>query len=103
MTTCAKGFVCSTAARIISVNRAGERLTGYSQKELISTDIVDLFTGESQDKIKQLFSDKLTQLPAGSIEVCGICYPVLKIGKGDGIKRKSRRIEAMGSRWALIR
>ena len=61
-------FVCSTAARIISVNRAGERLTGYSQKELISTDIVDLFTGESQDKIKQLFSDKLTQLPAGSIE-----------------------------------
>ncbi len=61
-------FVCSTTARIISVNRACEELTGYTQKELTSIAIYELFSGESKEKIKQLFSEKLEQVPAGGIE-----------------------------------
>jgi PAS domain S-box-containing protein len=61
-------FVCSTTARIISVNQAGEELTGYTLKELTVTAIYDLFSGESKEKIKQLFSEKLGQLPAGGIK-----------------------------------
>jgi PAS domain S-box-containing protein len=61
-------FICSTTARIISINRACEQLTGYSQKELTSTLIYDLFTGDSQEKIKRLFSEKLEQAPLGGME-----------------------------------
>jgi PAS domain S-box-containing protein len=61
-------FVCSTTARIISVNRACEQLTGYIQNELTSTLIYGLFTGDSQEKIKQLFSEKLGQTPIGGME-----------------------------------
>jgi len=61
-------FVCSTTARIISVNRACEQLTGYTLKELTATVIYDLFSGENKEKIKQLFSEKLEQVPIGGIE-----------------------------------
>jgi len=61
-------FVCSTTARIISVNRAGEQLTGYSLKELSATAIYEHFSGESKEKVRQLFSEKLEELPAGGIE-----------------------------------
>jgi len=61
-------FVCSTTARIISVNRACEQLTGYTLKELMATVIYDLFSGENKEKIKQLFSEKLEQVPIGGIE-----------------------------------
>jgi PAS domain S-box-containing protein len=61
-------FICSTTARIISVNRACEQLTGYTQKELASTLVYDLFTGGSQEKIRLLFSEKLEQAPQGGME-----------------------------------
>jgi PAS domain S-box-containing protein len=61
-------FVCSTAARIISVNRACERLTGYAQKELTSTTIYELFSGISQEKVRQLFSDKMERMTVGGTE-----------------------------------
>jgi PAS domain S-box-containing protein len=61
-------LICSTTARIISVNQACEELTGYSQRELASTLIYDLFTGGSQEKIKQLFSEKLGRAPLGGAE-----------------------------------
>jgi PAS domain S-box-containing protein len=61
-------FVCSTTGRIISVNQACEQLTGYTQKELSTTAIYELFPAESREKVKQLFSKKLEQVPAGSIE-----------------------------------
>ncbi len=61
-------FICSTTARIISVNRACEQLTGYTLKELTATVIYDLFSGENKEKIKQLFSEKLEQVPIGGIE-----------------------------------
>jgi PAS domain S-box-containing protein len=61
-------FVCSTAARIISVNQACEQLTGYTQKELTSIAIYELFSGDSREKIKSLFSENLEQAPVGGIE-----------------------------------
>jgi len=61
-------FVCSTTARIISVNRACEQLTGYTPKELTSIAIYELFSGESKEKIKRLFSENLEQAPVGGIE-----------------------------------
>jgi PAS domain S-box-containing protein len=61
-------FVCSTTGRIISVNQACEQLTGYTQKELTTTAIYELFPAESREKVKQLFSEKLEQAPVGGIE-----------------------------------
>jgi two-component system sensor histidine kinase DegS len=61
-------FICSTTARIISVNRAGEELTGYTRRELMSTTIYDLFSGETREKLVQMFSGKLGQFPVGGIE-----------------------------------
>jgi PAS domain S-box-containing protein len=61
-------FVCSNAARIISINRACEKLTGYTQKELTSTTIYELFSGVSQDKARHLFSEKLEQMTVGGSE-----------------------------------
>jgi PAS domain S-box-containing protein len=61
-------FVCSTTARIISVNRACEQLTGYTRKELTSIAIYELFSGESKEKIKRIFSENLEQAPVGGIE-----------------------------------
>ena len=61
-------FVCSTTARIISVNQACEQLTGYTQKELTSIAIYELFSGDSREKIKSLFSENLEQAPVDGIE-----------------------------------
>jgi PAS domain S-box-containing protein len=61
-------FVCSTTARIISVNLACEQLTGYTRKELTSIAIYELFSGESKEKIKRIFSENLEQAPVGGIE-----------------------------------
>jgi PAS domain S-box-containing protein len=61
-------FVCSTAARIISVNEACEQLTGYTRKELISTAIYELFSSESRDRIKAIFSENLAEAPLGGIK-----------------------------------
>ena len=61
-------FVCSTAARIISVNRACEQLTGYTHKELTSTDIYELFSEISREKVRKLFSEKLEQVTSGGTE-----------------------------------
>ena len=61
-------FVCSTTARIISVNQACEQLTGYTRKELTPTPIYELFSGESRERIKSIFSQNLEQAPLGGIE-----------------------------------
>ena len=53
-------LVCSTTGRIISVNKAGEQLTGYTQEELRATTIYELFSGESLEKVSQLFSESVT-------------------------------------------
>jgi len=56
-------FICSTTARIISINQACEELTGYAAKEIANTAIYDLFPLDSRDRIKQLFAEKLGQVP----------------------------------------
>jgi PAS domain S-box-containing protein len=65
-------FICSTAARVISVNRACEELTGFSQKELTSTSIYELFSGVSQEKVRHLFSEKMEQVTVGGVEEVGL-------------------------------
>ncbi len=49
-------FICSSIGRIISVNRACEQLTGYSNQELLNTTIYNLFCAEGLNEVKQLFS-----------------------------------------------
>ncbi len=61
-------IVCTTSGRIISVNRACEQLTGYTQSELASTAIYELFSGVSLEKVKQLFSEKLERVTMGETE-----------------------------------
>jgi PAS domain S-box-containing protein len=61
-------FLCSTSARIISVNQACEQLTGYTPKELTSMVIYKLFRGESREKVRQLFSAGLEQVTVGRAE-----------------------------------
>jgi two-component system sensor histidine kinase DegS len=61
-------FLCSNAARIISTNKACEQLTGYTQEQLASTAIYNLFSGVSQDKVRQLFSEKLERVTVGITE-----------------------------------
>ena len=51
-------FVCSSAGRIISANRACEQLTGYSNEELQNTDIYNIFCAEGLEEVKQLISGK---------------------------------------------
>jgi PAS domain S-box-containing protein len=51
-------FVCSSAGRIISANRACEQLTGYSNEELQNADIYNLFCAEGLEEVKQLISGK---------------------------------------------
>jgi PAS domain S-box-containing protein len=51
-------FVCSSAGRIISANRACEQLTGYSNEELQNADIYNLFRAEGLEEVKQLISGK---------------------------------------------
>ncbi len=60
-------FVCSTKGRIISANYACEQLTGYTLKELLTAAVYDHFSGESREKLKQLFSEKLGRVPKGGI------------------------------------
>lgn len=52
-------LVCSTAGRIISVNRACEQLIGYTQKELSTTTIDELFSETSRETVKRLFAEQL--------------------------------------------
>ena len=54
-------FVCSSAGRIISANRACEQLTSYSQEELSRVIIYDLFSGTSRETVKHLFTAKLEE------------------------------------------
>ncbi len=61
-------FVVSTTARIISVNRACEELTGYTRKELTSTTIYNLFSSDTREKLVQMFTSNLDRFPAGGIE-----------------------------------
>jgi PAS domain S-box-containing protein len=61
-------FICSNAARIISVNSACEELTGYTQKELTSIAIYELFSGVSREKVRQLFSEKIARVTVGGTE-----------------------------------
>ena len=61
-------FICSTTARIISVNRTCEQLTGYTQKELKSTTLYDLFSGVGKEKVSQLFSGKIGRVKVGGTE-----------------------------------
>jgi len=61
-------LVCSTAGRIISVNRACEELTGYAQDELTNSAICELFSGMSLKTVRQLFSEKLERATAGETE-----------------------------------
>ncbi len=60
-------FVCSTTARIVSVNHACEQLTGYTQKELAATPIHELFPGQSGERIRQLFSGRPEDISGGSL------------------------------------
>jgi len=61
-------FVCSNAGRIISVNRACEQLTGYTQAELSTTTVYELFSGISLDMIRQMFSEKQDKVMIREIE-----------------------------------
>ncbi|RLC59861.1 MAG: hypothetical protein DRI01_10905, partial [Chloroflexi bacterium] len=70
-------LVCSTAGRIISVNRACEQLIGYTQKELSTTTIDKLFSDMSQETVKRLFSEQLETAIARETEE-------LRLTKKDG-------------------
>lgn len=61
-------LACSTTGRIISVNRACEQLTGYTQSELSTTTIYELFSGMSIETVKELFSGKLERITVGENE-----------------------------------
>jgi PAS domain S-box-containing protein len=61
-------FVCSTSARIVSVNQACEQLTGYAPRELTAMVVYDLFHGESQEKVRQLFSEGLERVTVGVVK-----------------------------------
>jgi PAS domain S-box-containing protein len=60
-------FVCSTTARIVSVNHACEQLTGYTQKELAATPVYELFPGKSGERIRQLFSGRPEDISGGNL------------------------------------
>lgn len=61
-------FICSTTARIISINQACEELTGYTPKELADTVIYELIPLDIRDKVRQLFSEELGKAPRVGIE-----------------------------------
>jgi len=61
-------LVCSATGQIISVNRACERLTGYTQNELLTTTVYDLFSGVSLDKARRLFLEGIPDLMVGETE-----------------------------------
>jgi len=61
-------FICSNTGRIISVNRACEQLTGYTQRELSSTIFYDLFSGEGKEKVSTIFSGKIGRVTIGEAE-----------------------------------
>jgi PAS domain S-box-containing protein len=61
-------IVCSTSGRVVSVNRACEQLTGYTQAELMSTAIYELFSGVNQEKVRQLFLEEMERVTVGETE-----------------------------------
>jgi two-component system sensor histidine kinase DegS len=61
-------FICSTTARIISINQACEDLMGYTPIELTDTFIYDLIPLDNRDKVKQLFSEKSWKILRVGIE-----------------------------------
>ncbi|MFC1957617.1 PAS domain S-box protein [Chloroflexota bacterium] len=61
-------LVCSTVGRIISVNKACEQLTGYTQNELSTTTIYERFSGINLDKVTQLLSRELEGITVGEAE-----------------------------------
>ena len=61
-------LVCSTDGGIVSNNKACENLTGYTQDELSSTIIYELFSGKSLERLKELFSEKLQNITVGETE-----------------------------------
>lgn len=58
-------LACSTAGRIISANRSCERLTGYTQAELVGMAIFQAFSEQNSQSVRQLFSDSLATGLAG--------------------------------------
>lgn len=61
-------FICSTTARIISINQACEELTGYAVKEIADTSIYDLFPLDSRERVRQLFSETFRPTPRVGVE-----------------------------------
>jgi len=60
--------VFSTSGRIVSINKACEQLTGYTQNELLSTSIYEIFKGVSQEMVKRTVSEKLEKSAVGEAE-----------------------------------
>jgi len=70
-------FICSSAGRIISANSACEQLTGYTQSQLIATTIYELFSGITEEMVRELFLRKLDKITFGATEE-------LRLTKKDG-------------------
>ena len=61
-------LICSPDGQIISVNRACEQLTGYTQDELSAVKIYELFSGMSLEIVQQVISDKLESTTLGEVD-----------------------------------
>ncbi len=78
-------FVCSSTGRIVSANRACEELTGRTQEELLTLTLHELFSDESQEKVKELFADDSTTAALGQSEDLNL---VVKDGKHAYVELK---------------